>query len=272
MEQIKLEHDNGIALITLNRPEIRNAYSFEMSAELSDAMIECDMNDDVRCVVITGAGDYFSIGLDFNDAGGGIADMEPSRPSGMSRTYPFQIRKPVLCAINGTAGGFGIAYPMACDLRIVAEDATIGFTFVRQGMLPEMGATWLLPRLIGMERAAELLMTGRKLTGAEAVEYGLALRAVPRAEVLDHTLKIARDITDNTAPVATATVKRMLWSRFMGSRRLDQAIVDDRAHFIWAATQADCREGMAAFLEKRPAKWIGKVNQDMPHFLTMSDL
>lgn len=266
MEQIKLEMQDGVALITLDRPEARNAYTLQMSAELSDAMRICDNDDSVRSVVITGRGDHFCVGLDLNSLRGQDNNAPAAKPQFSPRVYPFQIRKPVIAAINGTAGGFGLAYPMVCDMRIVAEDATIGLTFLRSGLIPEMGATWILPRLIGMERAAQLLLTGTKITGAQAVAMGLALKAVPKSEVLPEAMAIATDIARNTAPVASAAVKRMLWARLLGSGGLEQAIVEDRDNFMWSAVQPDCREGMTAFLEKRPANWQGSVTNDFPQF------
>ncbi|MDE2561055.1 MAG: enoyl-CoA hydratase/isomerase family protein [Sphingomonadales bacterium] len=266
MEQITLRSEAGVALVTLNRPEARNAYTVQMSAELSEAMQICDRDDEIRAVVITGKGEHFCVGLDL----GSLRDQTSSGSVGSTiftkRVFPFQIRKPVICAINGTAGGFGIAYPMVCDMRIVAEDATIGLTFLRSGLLPEMGATWILPRLIGMERAAQLLLTGTKITGAQAAAMGLALKAVPKAEVLAEAMAIATDIARNTAPVAAAAAKRMLWSRLLGEGTLEQAILEDRDNFMWSATQPDCREGMTAFLEKRAPQWRGQVSKEFPQF------
>lgn len=266
MEQVRFEKSNGVALVTLNNPGAKNAYTVQMSGELSECMEDCDRDDAIRSIVLTGAGDHFCVGMDFNS----IAAIDPKDgrhgAGDMKRTYPFQIRKPVICAINGTAGGFGAAYPLACDIRIVDEAATIGFTFVRNGLLPEMGATWFLPRLVGMERAAELLLTGRKIDGRKAEQIGLALAALPKAHVLPAAMELAEDIARNTAPVPGAVVKSLLWKRFVSGADPLQIIEEDRDNFIRAAGLPDCREGVGAFLKKRQPIWGDSVSALWPEF------
>lgn len=273
MSDILFDIQDHVALITLNRPHRKNAYTREMSRELGTRVNECDGNDDVRAVVITGAGDSFCVGFDLDELK--KSGSVPEKASDLVQqivTYPFQIRKPVICAINGSAGGFGAAYPLVCDMRIVDRDATIGFTFVRQGLVPEMACTFMLPHLFGLERANEVLLTGRRLKGQEAADMGYALRAVEKDQVLPEAMKIASEIAATSAPVATAMTKRMIWSRQFSQTPLQKMILDDRSHFIWSTTQADAKEGVKAFLEKRPRQWAGQVSKDLPHFASISQI
>ena len=185
MSHLLFDIKDHIATLTFNQPEKRNAYSPEMAVKLTQYLRECDRDPDVRVVIITGAGDSFCVGLDLNDVRERGEQGEPEDTQGhptqrVLRTYPFQISKPVICAINGAAGGFGAAYPLTCDIRLAATEANIAFSFVKWGLIPEMGTTWLLPRLVGIEKTSDLLLTGRKVSGAEAAQMGLVLRAVPR--------------------------------------------------------------------------------------------
>ena len=264
-----------VATITFNQPERRNAYSPEMAVKLTQYLRECDRDPDVRAVVITGAGDAFCVGLDLNDVRernqteddtakeNPLADHPTQR---VLRTYPFQISKPVICAINGAAGGFGAAYPLTCDVRIAAEDANIAFSFVRWGLIPEMGATWTLPRLIGLEKTADLLLTGRKISGSEAAELGLVLKAVPKHKVKQVALEYAKEIAHGSSPSAVAVVKQMTWGRLMDEGELYRAIYEDDDAIAWSIKGPDAAEGNAAFFEKRPAKWAVVDPDNLPGF------
>lgn len=263
MSDVLCEIADGIATVTLNRPERHNAYTLKLSAALSDIMRACDADDAVRVVVVTGNGESFCVGLDLGEVAN--ADRPTAAPPVFSRkTYPFEISKPVIAAINGRAGGFGIAYPLACDIRVVDEDATIAFSFVRNGLLPEMAATALLARLVGIEVAAELLLTGKKFTGREAHALGLVAHAVPKDQVLRTALDIAADIARNCSPIATALTKRLLWDRQDTGRPLADLIVEDRDLFMEVMRGADGIEGARAFLEKRQPDWRGSVSRDVP--------
>jgi enoyl-CoA hydratase/carnithine racemase len=274
MSHLLLHKKNHIATITFNRPEKRNAYSPEMAVKLTEYLRDCDRDPDVRAVIITGTGDAFCVGLDMNDVkkrGEKPSSSETSDLSGhptqrVLRTYPFQISKPVICAINGSAGGFGAAYPLTCDIRIAAEDANIAFSFVKWGLIPEMGATWTLPRLIGIEKAAHLMLTGRKITGAEAAEMGLVFCAVPRDQVLDEAIALATEISEGSSPSAVSLVKQMTWGRMMDEGELYRAIYEDDDAIAWAFTGPDSSEGNAAFLEKRSANWAEVDPDQLPKF------
>ena len=271
MSHLLFDVEDHIATLTFNQPEKRNAYSPEMAVKLTQYLRECDQNPDVRVVIITGAGDAFCVGLDMNDVRQRGERDEPSSTDNhptqrVLRTYPFQISKPVICAINGSAGGFGAAYPLTCDIRIAAEDANIAFSFVKWGLIPEMGATWTLPRLIGVEKAADLMLTGRKVTGSEAADMGLVLKAVPRSEVMTEARRLATEISEGSSPTAVSIVKRMTWGRLMDEGELYRAIYEDDDVIAWAFKSPDAAEGNASFFEKRPARWAEVHPDELPDF------
>ena len=271
MSQLLFEREGHVAILSFNQPEKRNAYSPEMAVKLTQYLRECDADPDVRAVIITGKGEAFCVGLDMNDVrerGEGDAPKETDgHPTQrVLRTYPFQISKPVICAINGAAGGFGAAYPLTCDVRIAAQDANIAFSFVKWGLIPEMGATWTLPRLIGLEKTADLLLTGRKVSGEEAAEMGLVLKAVPKEQVLDASLRYANEIAQGSSSTAVAVVKRMTWGRLINEGELYRAIYEDDDAIAWAIRGPDAAEGNAAFFEKRPANWKPVDPHALPEF------
>ena len=273
MSHLLFEIQDHIATLTLNNPEQRNAYSPEMALKLTQYLRQCDRDPDVRVVIITGAGDSFCVGLDLNDVrerGEGKKEQptetEDHPTQRVLRTYPFQISKPVICAINGSAGGFGAAYPLTCDIRLAADEAKIAFSFVKWGLIPEMGATWTLPRLIGIEKTSDLLLTGRKVSGAEAASMGLVLRSVPRAQLMDEARRLAKDIAEGSSPTAVSIVKRMTWGRMMDEGELYRAIYEDDDVIGWAFSGPDAAEGNAAFFEKRPANWAAVDPDNLPDF------
>ncbi|MEC7995843.1 MAG: enoyl-CoA hydratase/isomerase family protein [Pseudomonadota bacterium] len=260
-----------IATLTFNQPEKRNAYSPEMAVKLTQYLRQCDRDPDVRVVIITGAGDSFCVGLDLNDVRERGEQGEPEDTQGhptqrVLRTYPFQISKPVICAINGAAGGFGAAYPLTCDIRLAATEANIAFSFVKWGLIPEMGTTWLLPRLVGIEKSSDLLLTGRKVSGSEAAHMGLVLRAVPRAQIMDEARKLAAEIAEGSSPTAVSVVKRMTWGRMQDEGELYRAIYEDDDAIAWAIHEPDAGEGNKAFFEKRPANWVAVDPDKLPGF------
>lgn len=271
MSQLLLEKEDHIATITFNRPEVRNAYSPEMAVKLTEYLRDCDRDPGVRAVIITGAGDAFCVGLDMNDVrergeSGEKPDTSGHPTQRVLRTYPFQISKPVICAINGAAGGFGAAYPLTCDIRLAAEDAAIAFSFVKWGLIPEMGATWSLPRLIGVEKTSDLLLTGRKVSGKEAAEMGLVLKAYPRDTLMAEARALATQIAVGSSPTAVSIVKRMTWGRLMDEGEFYRAIYEDDDAIAWAINGPDASEGNRAFFEKRPANWVPVDPDELPKF------
>ncbi|HEX9258777.1 MAG TPA: enoyl-CoA hydratase-related protein [Acidimicrobiales bacterium] len=266
-ETILYEAADGVALVTLNRPEVMNAWNDQLSRELTLALTDADADPSVRAVVITGAGRAFCAGADLSagDATfrGGLRERAPEPPP--TPKWPYQLTKPVIAAINGHAVGVGITFPLLCDLRIVANEAKIQFAFVRRGVMPELASHTILPRVVGFARAAELLVTGRMISGAEAAEMGLANRALPAADVLPAALEIAHDVAVNVAPVSAAVAKRLLWDGMtMG---VDDMRAREDPLFAFMARRPDAGEGVVSFLEKRPPVWPSNVPADLPPML-----
>ncbi len=263
-EQILYEIDDGVATVTLNRPEKLNAMTAQMGAELADAMAEADADDGVRVVVMTGAGRAFCAGADLGSGkefGAGWGGVERE----YRRMMPMEVRKPVIAAINGHAVGVGITWPLQADIRYVAHDAKLAFAFVRRGIVPELASHVILPRLCGQAKAAELLLSGRTFLGDEAVEYGVATRAYSKDEVLPAALAMARDIADNAAPVSVAIAKRLLWDGV--GVDLDALRKKEGRLLNWATKHADSREGTMAFMQKRAPEWSGSPSKELPEEL-----
>ena len=237
---IVLEIDDRVAVITLHRPEVLNAFSTRMGLELEAAYAECDARDDVRAVVLTGSGRAFCAGADL----------------------AWDVRKPVIAAINGHAVGLGLTLALQTDIRLVAEDAKCGIVQTRRGVLPDLRSHWTLTRAVGHARAAEILLTGRLFSGTELAAMGVASRALPAAEVLPAALDIAHDIAVNTAPVSVAASKRILWMDPPPSgAEIDRLEREVHLHLMG---KADAREGALAFLERRDPDWSLTLSDDWP--------
>lgn len=262
-ETLRFELDDGIATVTLDRPDSLNAYTGQMGEELEDAMQVCDRDDDVRAVVLTGAGRAFCAGADLSE-GGETFENEDLADGEFEGTYPMDIRKPVIAAINGHAVGVGLTYSLQADVRYVAEDAKLGFVFVNRGVIPELGSHAILPRVVGLSDAAELLFTGRIVSGEEAAEMGLASEALPADEVLPRARKLAEEIATNSAPVSVGTSKRLLWEGL--TEEVDE--IRRREHILLArlGNRPDAAEGVESFLEERDPEWSMKPSEDMPEW------
>jgi enoyl-CoA hydratase/carnithine racemase len=269
-EMILLEVVDEVATITLNRPERMNAWTPEMAAELSDALSRCNERDEVRAVVVTGAGRAFCAGADLGKGGDSFASSDEEREEQQralqNEVFPWMIDKPVIAAINGHAVGIGITYSMMCDIRFVAEDAKIQFAFVRRGVIPELASNVIVARVAGLSNAADLLLSGRLILGREAAELGLASRALPAEQVLPAALERARDIAVNAAPVSVAISKRLIWEG-LNTPVSDMKKRED-ALFAWAGNQVDATEGVDSFLEKRTPTWRLSAARDKPGFLS----
>jgi enoyl-CoA hydratase/carnithine racemase len=256
-----VEVDDGVAVLTLNRPEKLNAFTGRMGAELGQAYADCDAEEAVRAVVVTGAGRAFCAGADLGPGGDTFGAQGEGFTASPVRPRAWEVRKPVIAAVNGHAIGIGLTLAMQCDIRLVAEDAKLAFAHVRRGVLPDAQSHWTVPRAIGFARAADLLLTGRTFTGEEAAELGLASWALPADEVLPAACEIASEIAVHTAPQSVALSKRLLWA----SPALDADDVErletEFHHVVMGAP--DAREGVLAWVERREPRWTGRVG-DLP--------
>lgn len=257
------QHDNGVVVATLNRPESRNAFSGEMGRVLGALYTEADTNDDIRVVVITGCPPAFCAGADFSSGSQVFAKSDAPTFSANPVTPPaFRIRKPVIAAVNGHAIGIGFTLTLHCDLRIMARDAKYGIVQVRRGVMPDAMSHWTLPRLVGFTNAADILLTGRTFTGEEARSLGVANEVLPSDEVLGRALEIANDIAVNTAPLSVAVSKRLFWdSMGLTAAQVDYAETELHHHLMG---KPDAHEGVMAFLERRDPDWSLSVNNDWP--------
>jgi enoyl-CoA hydratase/carnithine racemase len=261
--------EDGVATITLNRPERLNAFTFPLGAELESAYARCDEDDGVRVVVLTGAGKAFCAGADmggggetFDDVEGGRRAADPGR--GVRRLGAWQVRKPVIAAINGHAVGVGMTLALQCDLRLAARDAKLAFAFVRRGIIPELASHSILPRVIGFSRAADLLLSGRTIRGEEAAELGLVSEALPAEDVVPRAMEWARDVAVNAAPVSVAIAKRLLWEGVTETPR--ETMAKEGPLLTWVGKQADAVEGVRSFLERRPPEWKLRASSDLPEW------
>ena len=255
--------DAGVAVLTLNRPEHLNAYTADMGTLLSRAYRDCDEDDDVRAIVVTGAGRAFCAGADFS---GSTSPFDAPEDAAFSASpidpAAFELRKPVIAAINGHAIGIGLTIALQADIRIVADDAKYGVLQVRRGVIPDCMSHWTLAHLTNLGVAAEVLLTGRTFNGAEAVALGIANKALPAARVLDHAVQMARDIATNVAPMSAALCKRLLWdSAINGYTPRQVASLETQLHHRVMGTE-DAREGVAAFLDRRPPRFSARLSTD----------
>jgi enoyl-CoA hydratase/carnithine racemase len=268
-EHILFAVEDGVATITLNRPEKLNAYHFALGAELSTAYARCDADDAVRAVILTGAGKAFCAGADMRGGGKTFDDVDDSRRAANSASRghglaAFQVRKPVIAAINGHAVGVGLTLAMQCDLRVVARDAKLAFAFVRRGIIPELGSHSILPRVIGFSRAADLLLSGRTFRGEEAAVLGVASEALATEDVVPRAREWARDVAVNAAPASVAITKRLLWEGV--TETPSQTMAKERQLLAWVGKQVDAVEGVRSFLERRTPEWKLRASTDLPRW------
>jgi enoyl-CoA hydratase/carnithine racemase len=270
-ETILVEDDRGVTTITLNRPEQRNAINLTMEQELYAAMQSAEADDAVRAIVVTGAGTAFCSGVDLagGSAFGADAHAEHDAALGVTsdtiweRVAYWRMKTPVIGAINGHAIGVGMTLPMLFDIRYVAEDAKLSFVFTRRGIIPEANSTWLVPRLIGLSRGLDLLLSGRQFSGREAAEWGLCSQALPADEVLPAAQELAHDIAENTAPLSVAITKQLIYDSMDAADR-PAAIARETKLTWWVGEQADAMEGVMAWFEKRPPNWTVSKHFDLP--------
>jgi enoyl-CoA hydratase/carnithine racemase len=277
--------ERGVLTITLNRPDKLNAFNRAMMEELIAAFDRADADDDVRAVIVTGAGRAFCAGADLSqgaktfdyaartdrtEVGQAVAGEtvdwsdESVRDGGGRVTLRiFNCLKPVIAAINGPAVGIGATMLLPMDIRLASEQARIGFVFNRRGITPEACSSWYLPRVVGISRALEWSMTGRIFPASEALEGGLVRQILPAADLLPAARALALEIAQNCAPVSVALNRQMMWRMLGAAHPMEAHRVDSRAIFSRGAS-ADAKEGVVSFLEKRPAHFVNTVSADMP--------
>ena len=275
--QIALDISEGIATLTLNRPEKMNAFTGTMMNEIIDAMDRTDADDAVRAVIFTGAGERaFCAGADLtpDDGRAVFSNSEPvedlSDPrvrdgGGLLTLRLFQSKKPLISACNGAAVGVGITMQLPMDIRLASETARYGFVFARRGIVPEAASSWFLPKLVGVAQALEWCMTGRIFDAQEALRGGLVRSVHAPGELMDAARGLAREIADNTSAVSIAMTRAMLWRNPSGAHPMEAHKVDSRAIYR-LSKGVDAKEGVQSFLEKRPPAFPGRVSADMPDF------
>ncbi len=280
--QILYDVADGIATITMHRPEKMNAFTNVMMREMCMAFDLVDTDDAVRAVIVTGSGDRaFCAGADLTpDKGGDVfasrsevesLSDERVRDSGGRLTLRiFQCKKPVIGAINGAAVGIGATMQLPMDFRLASDTARFGFVFARRGIVPEAASSWFLPRLVGMQQALEWCMTGRVFNADEALQGGLVRSVHPPADLLDAARNLAREIADNTAPVSIALTRAMLWRLSAAEHPMAAHEIDSRAIYR-RSRSGDAKEGISSFLEKRAPVYPDKVSTDMPDFFPWWD-
>jgi enoyl-CoA hydratase/carnithine racemase len=271
-EQITTEVADSVLRITLNRPERLNAWTAQMGQELRTAFDRADDDDEVRAIVVTGAGRGFCAGADLA-SGGETFDYRkrestgPPRDNGGELTLRiFESTKPVIAAINGPAVGVGATMTLPMDVRLAADDARMGFVFARRGIIPEACSSWFLPRVVGISRAMEWVSTGRVFSAQEGLEGGLLRSLHPKEDLLDAAHALAREIAENTAPVSVALARQLMW-RMLGAEHPMLAHRADSRGMASRGESADAVEGITAFLEKRPAKFPNRVSDGLPEVM-----
>jgi enoyl-CoA hydratase/carnithine racemase len=265
-EQVRVERRGPVLMVTLNRPERRNAFTPRMGAELLAAFDRADAEDDVRVVLITGSGRAFCAGADLGSGGDRFAYPDPAVHrdlGGLVSLRIFESLKPVIVAFNGPAVGAGITMMLAADVRLAATEARFGFVFARRGIVLESGSSWFLPRVVGIARAMEWVSTGRVFGADEALAAGLVRSVHPPGELLPAAMSLASEIAGNTAPVSVALNRQLMWRMLgadhpMAAHELESRLLAERGH------SADAREGIDSFLAKRDPRFPDRVSADLP--------
>lgn len=259
--EVLYEVSEHVATLTLNRPDRMNTISGPMLNQLTELLLKADRDRDVRCIILTGTGRAFCAGLDLRGATQGSTGLDGASTStdiDLRATPPtvlFNLGTPTICALNGSAAGYGMDTALGCDIRIMADGAKMAAAFTKRGIVPESGGTWLLPRLLGWSKAAEIIFTGRTLSAADCVELGLASKAVPEAEVAGAARAMALEIAAN-APLAVQASKRLM--RMGLSEGFDEHVHHVFLQLLPLLKTDDALEGMKAFMEKRAANFQGK--------------
>lgn len=267
------EVSDSILTLTLNRPEILNAFNREMLGEMLDAFDRADADDDVRAIVVTGAGRAFCAGADLSAGGSTFnADAREDRESGLQpdgggklTLRIFELKKPIIAAINGAAVGVGVTMTLPMDIRIAADVAKFGFVFARRGIVPEACSSYFLPRVVGISQALQWCYSGAVFAADEAYRGALVQSLHPKEDLLGAARAIAGEIVANTSAVSVTLIRQMMWRMLGADHPIEAHKIDSRGVYF-TGRSADSKEGVAAFLEKRDAQFPGKVSADLPDF------
>ena len=275
-KQLKYEVSDRILMLTLNRPEQMNSIGASTCIELLDAFDRADNDDEVRVVIVTGAGKAFSAGADlsedaskgsyFMERFSGREDDQPHRDEGgvvVLRIY--DMKKPVIAAINGAAVGFGITMTFPMDIRIASKNARMGMVFARRGIVFDGCASWFLPRIVGLNVAAEWVYSGRVFNAQEAYERGLVSEILEPDVLIPRAREIATQIAQNTSSISVALCRQLMWKMLGEDHPMKAHILESRA-LNWSFGEPDAKEGIMSFLEKRPPSFPMKLGKDMPKF------
>ncbi|WP_078428393.1 crotonase/enoyl-CoA hydratase family protein [Alkalihalobacterium alkalinitrilicum] len=267
---IKYEVQDHIMTITLHRSDRMNAFNTQMLEEMLAALDQADSDDNVRAIIVTGEGRAFCAGADLDNGSqsftGEVEETEEFRDTGgILSLRIYDLKKPIIAAINGPAVGVGITMTLPMDIRIASTNAKMGFVFCRRGIAPEACSGWFLPRVVGISKATEWVLTGRVFPAQEALDSRLVSQVVSPEELLPTARAIAKDIAENTSATSVALSRQLLW-RMLGADhpRTSHAIESKMIH--WSSAEADAKEGVASFFEKRKPEFSLKVSKDMPSF------
>ncbi len=280
-ETILYEIKDKILTVTLNRPERLNAFTGQMMDDLIEAFDKAGKDDDIRVIIVTGAGRGFCAGADLgagantfnrevrNNRGEteGIKDNPEWMRDGGGRTTLaiFDCPKPIIAAFNGPAVGVGVTMTLPMDIRIASEEARFGFVFARRGLVPEAASSWFLPKIVGISKALEWTFSGKVFSAEEAKDGGLIRSVHPANKLMDEAYKLAQEIIDNTSPISVALTRQMLWKMLGADHPMEAHKVDSRLIYELGKAE-DVKEGVKSFLEKRSPKFLSKVSRDMPKF------
>jgi len=272
-QEIRYEVADRIATVTLHRPERMNAFTHVMRDELVDAFGKADADDEVRAVIVTGAGRAYCAGADLSAGSStfdyakreGLTAQTHRDGGGMVTLRIFEMKKPVIAAVNGAAVGIGATMLLPMDVRLASTDARFGFVFSRRGIVPEACSSWFLPRVVGIGQALEWTLSGRVFDAAEALAGRLVSKVVAPDALLPMARALAKEIAENTSPVAVALARQMMWRMLGADHPMEAHKVDSRGIFTMGASP-DVAEGIAAFKEKRAPRFPMRASTDMPAF------
>ncbi len=271
-ETILYDVSDRVLTITMNRPDRLNAFNEQMRVEMTDAFDRADADDDVRAIIITGAGRGFCAGADlgrgkdtFNYDGREREEVWNRDGGGLLTLRIFDINKPIIAAVNGPAVGIGVTMQLPMDIRIASESARFGFVFSRRGIVPEACSSWFLPRVVGISKALEWTYSGRVFSAQEALEGGLVSKVVSEDELLPTARAMALEIAENTSALSVTLIRHMMWKLLGADHPMEAHKLDSRG-VQSLGRGPDAAEGVSSFLEKRPAKFTGKPSSDLPGY------